>query len=73
MWYVIIKESLSRKRCIAEKVYGRKKINFFRLYSAEKVLLIEHFNDNRVLNERNEFISGCRHQVKLLLKIFKRT
>ena len=30
-----------------------------------------HFNKNRLSNKRKEFISGCRHQVKLLLKSFK--
>ena len=46
-----------------EKVYGRTKINFCPLCLAEKLHLIEHFNDNRLLNERNEFISGCRHRL----------
>ena len=57
---------------IVEKVYGGTKINFCPLCLAEKLHLIEHFNDNRLLNKRNEFISGCRHQLKLLLKSFKR-
>ena len=57
---------------IVEKVYGRTKINSCSLCLAEKLHIIEHFNDNRLLNKRNEFISGCRHQVKLLLKNFKR-
>ena len=45
---------------------------FFSLRIAENVNLIEHFNDNRLLNKRNEFITGRRHQFKLLLKSFKR-
>ena len=57
---------------IVEEVYGKSKNNFCPLCLAEKVGLIEHFNDNRLLHKRNEFISGCRHQVKLLLKRFKR-
>ena len=62
---------MSRSRwSIVEKVYGRTKINFCTLCLAEKLYLIEHFNDNRLLNKRNEFISGCGHQVKLLLKSF---
>ena len=48
---------------IVEKVYHRTKINFCPLCLAEKLNLIEHFNENRLLNKRNEFISGCRHQV----------
>ena len=43
---------------IVEKVYGGTKINFCPLCLAEKLHLIEHFNDNRLLNKRNEFISG---------------
>ena len=57
---------------IVEKVYAKTKINFSPLYFAEKVHVIEHFNDNQLLNKRNKFISGCRHQVKLLLKSLKR-
>ena len=49
-----------------------QKINYCPLCLAEKLHLIEHLNDNRLLNKRNEFITGCRHQVKLLLKSFKR-
>ena len=55
-----------------EKVYGRTKINYCPLCLTEKSHLIEHFNDNRLLNKGNEYISGCSHQVKLLLKNFKR-
>ena len=57
---------------IAEKVYGRTKINCCPLCLAEKLYLIEHFNDNSLLNKRNEFISGCKDQVKLMLESFKR-
>ena len=57
---------------IVEKVYGRTKINFCPLCLTRKVHLTEHFNDKGLLNKRNEFISGCRHQVKMLLKRFKR-
>ena len=47
---------------IVEKVYGSTKINFCPLCLAEKLHLLEHFNGNRLLNKRNEFISGCsRH------------
>ena len=57
---------------IVEKVCGRTQINFCPLCLAEKVHLIEHFNDDRLLNKKNELISGCRHQVKSLLKSLKR-
>ena len=48
--------------------YGRTNIILCPLCLAEKVNFIKHFNGNRLLHKRNEFISG--HQVKLLLKSF---
>ena len=33
---------------------------------------MEYFNDNRLLNKRKEFISGCTHQVKSLVESVKR-
>ena len=54
------------------KVHGREKINFYPLSLAQKLHLIEYFNDNRLLNKRNEFISGFTHQVKLLVESVKR-
>ena len=63
----------SRISCsIVEKVYGRTKNNFCPLSLAEKLHLIEHSDDNRLLNKRNELIFGCRHQVKWVPKSFKR-
>ena len=64
---------MSRIRwAVIEKAYGRTKINFCPLCLAEEVHLVEHFNDNPLLNKTNELISGCRHQVKLMLERFKR-
>ena len=56
---------------VVERGYRRTKINFCSLGLTEIVHLIEHVNDNPLLNKKNEFISGCRHLVKLLLKSFK--
>ena len=73
IWLLEEDQITSRIRwSIVEKVYGRTKINYCLLCLAEKLHLIEHFNDNGFLNKRNKFISGCRHQIKLLLKNFKR-
>ena len=73
MWSLKENQIMSRIRySIVEKVYGRAKVNFCLLCLAEKPYLIEHVNGNQLLNKRNEFISECRHQVKLLLKRFKR-
>ena len=57
---------------IVGKLYGKTKIIFCLLFLAEKVAVVEHFNDNRLWDKRNEFVSGCRHQIKLFLKSFKR-
>ena len=73
IWLLKEDQMMSRIRwSVVEKVYDRTKIIFCPLCLAEKVHHIEHFNDNQLLNKRNEFISGCRHQVKFLLKSFKR-
>ena len=56
---------------IVEKAYGRTKI-FVHYAERKKVHLIEHFNDIQLLKKKNGFINGHRHQVKLLLKGFKR-
>ena len=64
-----------------EKVYGKTKIDNCPLCLAEKLHLIEYFDDIRLLNKRGEFINHCRHQKKkqtkkqkkLLLKSFKKT
>lgn len=72
MWSLKEEKILSRIRwSIAKKVYGNAKIDFCPLCSAEKVSLIEHFDDNRILNKRNEFICACRHQVQSLPKSFR--
>ena len=56
---------------VEQKIHnGRTKINFYPFCSAENIF-IEHFNDDRLLNKRKKNFSGCRHQVKLLLRSFK--
>ena len=60
------------KWCIVEKGYGKTKLDRCSLCLADKLYLIEHFDDIRLLNERSEFINQCRHQNKLLLKSLKR-
>ena len=72
IWLLKEDQIVSRIRwSIFEKVSGRTKINYCLLCLAENLHLIEHFNDNRLLNGRNEFISGCRNQIKSLRKILK--
>ena len=73
IWLLKEEEIMPRIRWpIVEKVCGKTKIDFCPLCLAENVHSREHFNDNWLSNKRSEFISGCRHQVKLLLKSFNR-
>ena len=50
----------------------KTKIDCCALCLAEKLHLMESFDDIRLLNKRSEFINHCRHQNKLLLKSLKR-
>ena len=44
--------------------YSNTKINYCKLCLLEKLYIIDFIDDNRLLNKRNEFISGCKHQNK---------
>ena len=57
---------------MVEKGYGKTEIDRSPFCLAEKLHLIEYFDDIRLLNKRSEFINQCRHQNKLLLKSLKR-
>ena len=59
------------KWSIVEKIYSNTKINYCKLRLLEKLYVIDLIDDSRLLNKRNEFISGCKHQNKLLLKNIK--
>ena len=41
---------------VVEKVYGQTKINFCPLSLVEKVHVMEHFNDNWLLNKINSLV-----------------
>ena len=56
------------KWSILEKIYTNTKINYCKLCLLEKLHIIDFIDGNRLLNKRNEFISGCKDQNKLLLK-----
>ena len=60
--------NLIAKWSIAEKIYSNTKIKYCKLCLPKKLYIIDFIDDNRLLNKRNEFISGCKHQNKLLLK-----
>ena len=68
IWLLKEDQIMSRIRWSINEIYGRTKINFSPICLAENLHYIEHFNGNRLLNKRNEFISGCRYEVKFLLK-----
>ena len=55
-----------------EKVYEKTKLDHCPFCLAEKLQLIEYFDDTQLLNKRSEFINQCRQQNKLLLKSLKR-
>ena len=46
-------------------------MNYYKLCLLEKLYIIDFIDSNRLVNKRNEFISGCKHQNKLLLKNVK--
>ena len=58
------------KWSIVEIIYSNTKINYCKLCVLEKLYIIDFIDDNRLLN-KSEFISGCKHQNKLLLKNVK--
>ena len=59
------------KWSIVERIYCNTKINYCKLCLLEKSYIIDFIDDNRLLNKRNEFISGCNYQNKLLLQNVK--
>ena len=62
----------SIKWLIVEKIQGKTKTDRFPLCLAEKLHLIEYFDDIRLLNKRGEFINHCSPENKLLLKSLQR-
>ena len=66
MWKYNIKWS------IVEKVHWKTKIDHCSQCLAEKLHLIEYFNDTPLWNKGGEFINDCKHPNKPLLKSLKR-
>ena len=54
-----------------EKIYSNTKINYCKLCLLEILYITDFIDDNCLFNKRNEFISGCKHQNKLLLENVK--
>ena len=59
------------KWSIFEKIYSNTKINYCKLCLLGKLYIIDFIDENCLLNKRNEFISDCKHQNKVLLKRIK--
>ena len=56
---------------IVKLVYGKTTSSICKLCLTEKYYLLNALGDDRCLNKRNEFVTKCRHQNKLLLRYFK--
>ena len=59
------------KWSIVEKVHSNTKINYCKSCLLKKLYTIDFVDVNCLLNKRNKFISGCKHQNKLFLKNVK--
>ena len=57
---------------VVDKVYGNASLKMCKLCLIEKVWIINHINDNNMLNKKSEFINKCRHLKKFLLKHVKK-
>ena len=53
---------------IAKIIYSKSKINYCKLRLLQKLHIIDFIDEYRLLNKRNEFISGFKHKIKSLLK-----
>ena len=58
--------------CTKDDVIIGRFSEIFQWFSSHSFYHFLGFNDKRLLNKRNEFISECRNQVKQLLQSFKR-
>ena len=59
------------KWSIIKQIYTKTQSNFCKLCLMEKYYILDTLGDEKCLNKRNEFITKCRHQNKLLLKYIK--
>ena len=57
---------------VVDKVYGNANLKMCKLCLIEKIWIINHINDNNMLNKKSEFINKCRHLKKFLLKHVKK-
>ena len=57
---------------VVDKVYGNANLTMCKLCLTEKLWIINHINDNNMLNKKSELINKCRHLRKFLLKHVKK-
>ena len=53
---------------ILKKVYAKPRFSYCKLCLMEKLYINNSIGDERLLNEKSEFVSKCRQQKKLLIK-----
>ena len=57
---------------VVDKVYGNANLRMCKLCLTEKPWIVNHINDNNMLNKKSELINKCRHLKKFLLKHVKK-
>ena len=57
---------------VVDKVYGNANPTMCKLCLTEKLWIINHINDNNILNKKSELINKCRHLNRFLLKHVKK-
>ena len=57
---------------VIDKVYGKAYSRMCKLCLTEKFWIINHINDNNILNEKSECINKCRYLNKFLVKHVKK-
>ena len=57
---------------VVDKVYGNANLIMCKLCLTEKLWIINHINDNNMLNKKSELVNKCRHLKKFLLKHVKK-
>ena len=58
---------------VVDKVYGNANSTMLRLCLTEKHWIINHINDNNILNKKSELVNKCRHLKMFLLKRKEKT
>ena len=57
---------------VVDKVYGNANSTMCKLRLTEKLWIINHINDNNILNKKSELVNKYRHLDKFLLKHVKK-